>query len=210
MAESKGNFVIGIAGGSASGKTSICKLIAEAGLSFTTVVCLDWFYKDLPPGVSGDTYDWDHPDAFDWNEIRRVLSELIAGRDVMAPGHDYKNYKMIPAAHKLYSLPLIIFEGIFAHDARVRDLLNLKLFVDCDSDMMLKRRIIRDVKERGYDVNLVLERYEKFVKPAYETHIKPAEHTCDCVLKNNGSDGVEGKIMIELIIGYVRSKLLAK
>ena len=119
-------------------------------------------------------YNFDHPDAFDWELARKVIHQLSRKQNVIIPRYNYKTCKRDEPGIEVKWTDLILFEGIFALlDKELRDIMDLKLFVDTDSDIRLMRRITRDIVERGRDVEGVLKSYNRFVRHSYNDFIKP-------------------------------------
>ncbi|KAI0635823.1 armadillo/beta-catenin/plakoglobin [Trametes polyzona] len=204
-------FVIGIAGGSASGKTHVARCIVQALGSIPTVVILsqDSFYKRHSPEdlklAFANRYDFDHPDAIDMPLFAKCLADLKAGRQTNIPIYSFTEHQRLDETKYLYGASIIIgvVEGILAlHDAELRSLYDLKVFVQCDSDLMLARRIRRDVKERGRSVDGVLEQYLRYVKPAYDHFVQPTSRYANIIVP--GSDNT---VAIELISTHIRRKL---
>ncbi|PIL35674.1 hypothetical protein GSI_02404 [Ganoderma sinense ZZ0214-1] len=202
-------FVIGIAGGSASGKTHVARCIVQALGSIPTVVILsqDSFYKKHGPEdlklAFQNRYDFDHPDAIDMPLFAACLADLKAGRQSNIPIYSFKDHNRLDETKYLYGAAIIIVEGILAlHDPDLRDLYDLKIFVQCDSDLMLARRIRRDVTERGRSVDGILEQYLRYVKPAYDNFVQPTSRYANIIVP--GSDNT---VAIELIATHVRRKI---
>ncbi|KAI8980099.1 armadillo/beta-catenin/plakoglobin [Trametes punicea] len=202
-------FVIGIAGGSASGKTHVARCIVQALGSIPTVVILsqDSFYKRHSPEdlelAFANRYDFDHPDAIDMPLFASCLADLKAGKQSNIPIYSFKAHQRLDETKYLYGASIIIVEGILAlHDPELRKLYDLKIFVQCDSDLMLARRIRRDVQERGRSVEGVLEQYLRFVKPAYDNFVQPTSRYANIIVP--GSDNT---VAIDLIATHVRHKI---
>ncbi|KAL1371401.1 hypothetical protein HN51_001639 [Arachis hypogaea] len=201
-------FVIGVSGGTASGKTTVCELIIQQLQDHRVVlVCQDSFYR----GLTNDElkhvheYNFDHPDAFDTEQLVETLSKLKSGQSVQVPVYDFKLHQRSSDVYRLVNASeVIIMEGILVfHEQRVRDMMNMKIFVDADPDVRLARRIRRDTVERGRDVHSVLEQYAKFVKPAFEDFILPSKKYADIIIPRGGDNGVA----IDLIVQHIRTKL---
>jgi uridine kinase len=205
-------IIIGVAGASASGKTSICKHISK-NIGITVgqnipIVSQDWFYKELPEGANGNNHNWDDPQSFDIDEIISVLEQLQQGKDVYAPDHDYAKYKRIPNVHYISASNCIIIEGIFVlYEPRIRQLCDIHIYVDCEETTALGRRITRDITERHYEVNEIMKRYQEFVKPAYKKYIKPSKLFADTILMNNGDKGISSLLGVQLIEEYIRGRI---
>ncbi|KAF8591140.1 armadillo/beta-catenin/plakoglobin [Ramaria rubella] len=215
-------FVIGIAGGSASGKTHVAQQIVRSLGSIPTVVILsqDSFYKPHSPEdlelAFANQYDFDHPDAIDMVSFASCLNDLKACKQTNIPVYSFSDHQRLPETKYLYGAAIIIAEGILAlHDPAMRALYDLKasllstcwswrcdIFVQCDSDFMLARRIHRDVQERGRNVEGVLKQYLRFVKPAFDNFVAPSSKFADIIVP--GSDNT---VAIELISTHIQRKL---
>lgn len=173
---------VGIIGGSGMGKTTLATRLHQ--LTGAPIITLDDFYKPLPRGCDGADYNWDSVDAFDWDILRQVMHALRSGRPAFVPHHDHATYARTEQMREVHPAPVVIFEGIFlfAKEDLAREF-DIKVFVHCDLDSALARRIRRDV-ERGFALSLVLSRYLAHVKPAYEQHIAPWYGRVDVVVKN--------------------------
>lgn len=194
-------FLIGITGGSASGKTSVSLKIQQAlNLSDCTILSTDYFYKDLTPAQLSDVnnYNFDHPNAFDFEEMHQTLSKLIEGQSMHIPKYDYANFRRSPLTIEAHSTRVMILEGIMAfYDPKIRNLMDLKIFVLTDADECLARRVVRDVEERGRDVNSIIGQYLKFVKPSYDEFIYPLMKQADIIIPRGANNEVALRIIIE-------------
>jgi len=160
--QNKVPFVIGVAGGTASGKTTVCDMIIQQLHDHRVVlVNQDSFYRGLTPKELANVgeYNFDHPDAFDTEQLLECLEKLKANLPIQIPVYDFKRHQRCSdQSRKVNASDVVIMEGILVfHDARVRELMNMKIFVDTDADVRLARRIRRDTLERGRDVNGVIE-----------------------------------------------------
>ncbi|CAN1772308.1 Uridine kinase-like protein 4 [Linum perenne] len=201
-------FVIGVAGGAASGKTTVCDMIIQQ-LHDQRVVLVnqDSFYFNLSEEELKRVheYNFDHPDAFDNDQLLSVMEKLRRGQAVDIPKYDFKSYKSdVFPARRVNPSDVIILEGILIlHDSRIRDLMNMKIFVDIDADVRLARRIRRDTGEKGRDIATVLDQYSKFVKPAFDDFILPTKKYADIIIPRGG----ENHVAIDLIVQHIRTKL---
>ncbi|KAJ8532484.1 hypothetical protein K7X08_012407 [Anisodus acutangulus] len=201
-------FIIGVAGGAASGKTTVCDLIIEQ-LRDQRVVLVnqDSFYHTLTPEelTKVHEYNFDHPDAFDTEKLLRVVEKLKQGQAVDIPKYNFKSYKNdVFPLRRVNPSDVIILEGILIfHDPRVRDLMNMKIFVDTDADVRLARRIRRDTAEKGRDIGMVLDQYSKFVKAAFDDFILPTKKYADVIIPRGG----DNHVAIDLIVQHIRTKL---
>ncbi|XP_034448486.1 uridine-cytidine kinase-like 1 [Hippoglossus hippoglossus] len=207
--QSKEAFVIGLCGGSASGKTTVARKIIEAlDVPWVVLLSMDSFYNVLTPDeqmlAASNDYNFDHPDAFDFGLLTQTLRNLKQGKSVKIPVYDFTTNDRRKEWKTVYGASVIIFEGILAFtDKELLQLLDMKIFVDTDSDIRLVRRLRRDITERGRDVERVIKQYNKFVKPAFEQYIEPTMRLADIVVPHGGSN----MVAIDLIVQHVHSQL---
>ncbi|KAF9565271.1 armadillo/beta-catenin/plakoglobin [Agrocybe pediades] len=202
-------FVIGVAGGSASGKTHVARQIVRRLGSIPTVIILsqDSFYKyhneEELKLAHANMLDFDHPDAIDMPMFASCLSDLKACKQSNIPVYSFAEHQRLEETKYLYGATIIIAEGIMALvDPALRALYDLKVFVQCDSDLMLARRIKRDVKERGRDVGGILDQYLRYVKPSYDTFVRPSASHADIIVPGSNND-----VAIDLICTHIRQQL---
>ncbi|XP_043566344.1 uridine-cytidine kinase-like 1 isoform X3 [Chiloscyllium plagiosum] len=202
-------FVIGLCGGSASGKTTVARKIIEAlDVPWVVLLSMDSFYKVLTEQeqeqAAKNEHNFDHPDAFDFSLIVSTLRKLKQGKSVSIPIYDFTSHSRKKEWKTLYGASVIIFEGIMAFaDKEVLELLDMRIFVDTDSDIRLVRRLRRDIKERGRDIEGVIKLYNKFVKPSFEQYIEPTMRLADIVVPRGGGN----MVAIDLIVQHVHSQL---
>ena len=200
-------YLIGITGGSGGGKTSVANVLYRClGMENCLLFSMDTYYKNLTPEQEKDlnNYNFDTPDALDLDLLSEHLTSLMNWKSIEMPTYDFATNKRQEETIHLKPNKFIIFEGILAfHDKRMRDLMDLKLFIDLDDDIRLSRRIYRDIISRGRKMKDVIERYHKFVKPAYNTFIKPTKAYADIIIPRGGSN----TIAIDLINYYLKYKL---
>ncbi len=205
-------FVIGICGGSASGKTTVAqKIITELGVPWVTLLSMDSFYKVLNEeqheAAARNEHNFDHPDAFDFELLISTLQRLKEGKKVEVPIYNFVTHRREVKTVSMYGANVLVFEGILAfHDKKVLDFLDMKVFVDTDSDIRLSRRLNRDIKERGRDLTSVLEQYNRHVKPAFDHYIAPTMAHADIIVPRGG----ENEVAINLIVHYVQTQLDAR
>jgi uridine kinase len=178
--------LIGIGGGTCSGKTAIAKKIYKTLLKSgkrTIILSLDYFYKGLPVGVDPLKYDFDCPDAFDLDCIISTLNSLKERKTTYIPAYDYVTHKQIKDANLLPEADIIIFEGILTlHFKQLLDLMDFKIYVDTAPDIRLSRRIRRDIKERGRDVEGILTQWETSVRDSHDKYIQPTYKSADLII----------------------------
>ena len=195
--------IIGIAGGSGSGKTTVVKQIAKAlPPHCAAVVPLDSYYNDttnLTPEERA-AINFDHPNAFDWKLLTEQIKKLKSGEAIEQPTYSYIESNRLKATVHVEPKPVIIIEGIMAlHYKKLRDMMDLKIFVDTDPDVRLIRNIRRDVVERGRTVEMVLDHYENAVKPMHEQFIEPTKKFADIIIPSGG----ENKTGIHILKSYI-------
>lgn len=205
-------FVIGIAGGSASGKTHVARQIVQSLGSIPSIVILsqDSFYKRNSPEeialAHANRKDFDHPDAIDMPLFAECLQDLKQGRQTNIPIYSFSEHQRLDETKYLYGAAVIITEGILAlHDPALRALYDLKIFVQCDSDLMLARRIRRDVSERGRTVDGVLDQYLRYVKPSYDNFVLPTSKYADIIVP-----GSDNHVAIDLICTHIKRQLKSR
>ncbi|XP_029281986.1 uridine-cytidine kinase-like 1a isoform X3 [Cottoperca gobio] len=208
-AQSKEAFVIGLCGGSSSGKTTVANKIIEAlDVPWVVLLSMDSFYKVLSSEeqtlAASNDYNFDHPGAFDFELLVATLRKLKLGKSVKIPVYDFTTHGRQKDWKNVYGASVIIFEGIMSFaDKELLQLLDMKIFVDTDSDIRLVRRLRRDITERGRDIEGVIKQYNKFVKPAFEQYIEPTMRLADIVVPRGGGN----MVAIDLIVQHVHSQL---
>eukprot|EP01134_Creolimax_fragrantissima_P007545 CFRG7545T1 len=202
-------FVIGITGGSASGKTTVAQsIIEELGVRWVVLMSLDSFYKALTPeekvSAERNEYNFDHPNAFDYDLAVETLKKLREGKSVDLPVYDFTTHSRLEETQKMYGANVILFEGIMAfHNPELRALMDMKIFVDTDSDIRLARRLRRDIAERDRDLVGVLDQYARFVKPSFDEYIYPTMKYADVVVPR----GADNLVALDLIVKHVKRQL---
>ncbi len=199
--------IIGIAGGSGSGKTTVVKQIVKAlPPRCAAVVPLDSYYNDTTELTPEERkqINFDHPDAFDWKLLTEQIKKLKNGEAIEQPTYSYIESNRLKETVHVEPKPVIIIEGIMAlHYKKLRDMMDLKIFVDTDSDVRLMRNIRRDVVERGRTVDMVLEHYETAVKPMHEQFIEPTKKFADLIIPSGGDNRTGIHILKTYIEGIV-------
>ena len=195
--------IIGLAGGTGSGKTTVVKNIAKALPPHrVAVVPIDSYYNDTTNMTPEErkAINFDHPDAFDWKLLTEHVKKLKSGEAIEQPTYSYIESNRQKETIHVEPKPVIIIEGIMAlHSKKLRDIMDLKIFVDTDSDVRLIRNIRRDVVERGRTVEMVLDRYEKVLKPMHEQFIEPTKQFADLIIPSGG----ENKTGIHILKTYI-------
>jgi len=202
-------LVIGIAGGSGSGKTTIARKIVDAiPASAVTILEHDAYYRDRPD-LSYDErcqLNFDHPESLETGLLAEHLSLLRRGLPVQVPIYDFKSHRRLAERRQMAPTPIIIVEGILVLvDPRVRELLDVKVFVDTDPDIRAFRRIRRDIEQRGRTFDSVREQYYRSVRPMHLQFVEPSKRSADLIIPEGGENGVA----LDLIVSKLQSVLTA-
>ena len=177
--------VVGIAGGTASGKSTIVSYIKEFFKDDIELICHDSYYKanDDKTMEERQNLNYDHPSSFETKRMIEDIKKLKAGQEVEVPVYDYTNHTRSSETVLAHPKKVIIVEGILIfEDPELRDLMDIKVFVDTDADERLMRRILRDTKERGRSVESVLSQYVTTVKPMHEQFVEPSKKYADIII----------------------------
>ncbi|XP_072657901.1 uridine-cytidine kinase-like 1 isoform X15 [Canis lupus baileyi] len=183
-------------------------IIEALDVPWVVLLSMDSFYKVLTTQqqeqAAHNNFNFDHPDAFDFDLIVSTLKKLKQGKSVKVPVYDFTTHSRKKDWKTLYGANVIIFEGIMAFaDKTLLELLDMKIFVDTDSDIRLVRRLRRDISERGRDIEGVIKQYNKFVKPAFDQYIQPTMRVADIVVPW----GSGNTVAIDLIVQHMHSQL---
>jgi len=200
-------LIIGIAGGTGSGKTTVVSKIIES-LPPNEVVLLpqDSYYKDSShvPVEERQNINFDHPDAFDWELLTSHLKMLKEGKTIEQPTYSYITCTRGPETIHIEPCDVVIVEGILTLcNKKLREQMNLKVFVDTDSDERLIRVINRDIKERGRTASQVMDRYTKVLKPMHLQFIEPTKRYADLIIPEGGTN----KMAIHILTMYIKNNL---
>jgi uridine kinase len=185
-------LVIGVAGGTASGKTTVVQAILDrVGWQRIVRIQHDSYYKDLShlPMEERRKFNFDHPDALDTSLLIEHLQALRQGHSVQVPEYDFATYSRLPTTRTVDPCPVVIVEGILIlEDLALRDLIDLKLYVDTDADLRLIRRIRRDTAERGRTVESVITQYLATVRPMHLEFVEPSKRYADVIIPLGGQN----------------------
>ncbi len=197
------SVVIGVAGGSGSGKTTVVRRIVESlGTDQVTVLEHDRYYRDRSELRLEEraAMNYDHPDALDTDLMVRHLIELREGRPVEVPVYDFARYARMAATETAHPRRAIIAEGILIFtDPALRGLLDVKVFVDADDDIRFIRRLKRDVAERGRTMDSVIDQYQSTVKPMHLEFVEPSKRYADVIVPQGGHNTVAINMLLTLI-----------
>jgi uridine kinase len=200
-------LVIGIAGGSGSGKTTVAnRIIDSVGEDNISFLGMDSYYKDLSslPEDIRIQRNFDHPSSIDVDLFIQHVSELKDGRDIEAPIYDFVTHTRRPEKRLVKAHPVIILEGILLYEnATLLNLIDIKTFVEAPSDIRFIRRLMRDIKERGRTTESVVNQYLSTVRPMYKTFVAPTKEFADIIIPWKDYNDVA----IEMVISRIRAAL---
>ena len=199
--------IIGIAGGTGSGKSTVVKRIVETlPPHYVAVVPLDSYYNDTSSMTEEERHaiNFDHPDAFDWKLLIQQVNDLRNGIAIEQPTYSYLQCNRLPETIHVEPKPVIIIEGIMALlNKKLREMMDLKIYVDCDSDERLIRNIQRDTIDRGRTVSMVVDRYLKVLKPMHEQFIEPTKRYANLIIPQGGENVKGIGILCKYIEGLI-------
>ncbi len=203
-----GALTIGIAGGSGSGKSTIAHKIAAAVPStVVNTIEHDAYYRDRPD-LSYEQrcqLNFDHPESLETDLLIQQLAELKAGNGVDVPVYDFKTHRRLPGARRVEPTPIIIVEGILVLvEPALRELLDVKIFVDTDADIRVFRRVRRDIEQRGRTFESVREQYYRSVRPMHLQYVVPSKRWADLIIPEGG----ENRVALDLLVSKLRTVLL--
>lgn len=200
-------LVIGIAGGTGSGKTTVARKIAKR-IGDENVIILehDSYYKDITQfeGKKIEEINFDHPDALDTKLLIEHVKALKNRQAVDVPIYDFATYRRLPKVKHIEPKDVIIIEGILVFvEKELRDLMDIKIFVDTDADERVLRRIRRDILERGRTLESVINQYISTVKPSHLEFVEPSKRWADIIIPRGG----ENEVAIEMIVSRIKTML---
>src|SRR5881396_1446026 len=200
-------ILIGIAGGSGSGKTLVARtIVRELGSDRVVVIDQDSYYRNLEdvPHNDRDARNFDHPDAFDNELLKRHIRDLLEGRTIEQPIYDYAEHRRQRETRTIGEHLVIVLEGILIFvDPELRGLMDIKLFIDADPDVRFIRRLRRDLTERGRSVDSIVRQYEEVVRPMHQQFVEPSKRYADVIIPEGGHNAVA----IDLVKTKIRALL---
>jgi uridine kinase len=206
-------FIIGIAGGSGSGKTFFLKcFLKHFSHSEVSLVSQDDYYFPVPPDMTAEEnkhYNFDLPDTIDHQHFEDDIQSLLEGKSIIKKEYTFNNPSAVPKILEIKSAPIVIVEGLFIlHFKKISEQLDLKIFIEADDEVALQRRIKRDLLERGYSHDDVMYKWLNHVVPAYKEFLLPYKSECDQVIVNNSHVAEDIICITENISKELRKKVL--
>ena len=200
-------FILGVAGGTGSGKTTVVRSILDAaGEDRIALVEQDSYYRDIDWRSESDLlrHNFDHPAAIDNDLLIAHLAALKAGHPVEVPIYDFVRHRRTPRTRRVLPLPVVLLEGILIFvEPALRELLDFKIYVDTDADLRLIRRLGRDMAERGRSVKDVLRQYLETVRPMHLEFVEPSKRWADIIIPEGG----ENRVALEMVVARVEKLL---
>ena len=195
-------IIIGIAGGTGSGKSTLAKNIEKEFKHNITMLSHDYYYKsnDGLPFEERKKLNYDHPDAFETNLLIEHLTKLKNGETIRRPSYSFVEHLREKETYEVVPKKVIIVEGILLFENKtLRDMMDIKIFVDADADIRFIRRLLRDVQERGRTLDSVVEQYCTTVKPMHEQFVEPSKKYADIIVPEGGYNLVALNMIVEKI-----------
>jgi uridine kinase len=201
------SVVLGISGGTGSGKTTVAEGVLRAlGPANAVILHQDSYYLDLGslPVAEKGRLNFDHPDALDWVLLREHVRRLSAGEDIDKPVYDFRTHSRLAETARVQARALLILEGILIfNDAELRDAMDIKVFLDIDPDVRLLRRLDRDIRERGRSLESVTRQYLDTVRPMHLAFVEPAKRYADIIIPEGGHN----RVALDMLIARLRAQL---
>ena len=195
--------IIGITGGSGSGKSSVArKVLSYYGSEKCAIIEVDSYYKDLKHLTmqEREKTNFDHPDSIDFDLMVNHLEKILEGTEIHVPVYDYKTHTRTALTKNIKSQNIIIIEGLFSlFKQRIRDFMNIRVFVETDNKTRLARRIKRDMKYRKRTYESIIVQYNNNVKPMYDNYIEPSKKFCNLIIEG----GVKNTVAMEQLIAKI-------
>jgi uridine kinase len=200
-------LIIGIAGGTGSGKSTVARKVADAlDTSSVAFIDMDAYYNNYAhlPLEERRRINWDHPNSFDWELMVSQLKALAAGKAIEKPRYDFVNHVRRDETVRVNAANVVVIDGILLlADPRVRDLCDVKVFVDTDADIRLIRRLRRDIVERGRPLEEILDQYLTTVQPMHLEFVEPSKRYADVIVPRGGHN----EVAIAMIVAKIRHRV---
>lgn len=202
-------YVVGVAGGTGSGKTTVARKVVEGGGAHVCVLEHDTYYRDRPDLSYEERcqLNFDHPESLETSLLLEHIRAIKRGEAVDAPTYDFKTHRRGDATRAVVPAPILVVEGILLFvDEAVRAELDLKLFVDTDADIRVLRRVRRDMEKRGRSFESVRQQYYDTVRPMHLQFVEPSKRWADVIIPEGGKN----MVALDLILTKIRSEVLAR
>lgn len=190
----KKSILIGVAGGTGSGKTSMAKnIVCDFDPSQVVIIEQDSYYFDLKniPLDARHHHNFDHPEAYDFEILKQHMRDLIDGKTIEVPVYDYTTHTRSSEFHRVSGHKIVVLEGIMVlYDPELRDMMDIKIYIQTAPDIRFIRRLTRDIKHRGRSVDSVIEQYLETVRPMHELFIEPSKQYADIIIPEGGHNTV--------------------
>lgn len=199
-------MIIGIAGGTGSGKTTLTQRIKEAFADDVVVLSHDYYYKSNSHLTFEERtkLNYDHPNAFDTDLLIEHMKDLRNGKTIKHPVYSFVEHTRLEETVEIKPAKVIILEGILIFENKeLCDLMDIKVFVDTDADLRIIRRLLRDVKERGRDLDSVINQYIDTVKPMHEEFVDPSKKRADIIIPEGGFNSVALSMLLERVRNFI-------
>jgi uridine kinase len=199
-------FVVGVAGGTGSGKTTVARKIVEAGAGDVSILEFDTYYRDRPDLTYEERcqLNFDHPESLETSLLLKHIRAIKRGEVVETPTYDFKTHRRGEITRKVEIGPILVVEGILLFvDKEVRDECDLKLFVDTDADIRVLRRVRRDMEKRGRTFESVRQQYYDSVRPMHLQFVEPSKRWADVIIPEGGKN----MVALDLILTKIRSEV---
>lgn len=201
-------MVIGVAGGTGSGKTTLAMKLREAFDKEVAILSHDYYYKcnDHLPFSERIKLNYDHPDAFETELMVEHIKQLKDGESIQHPVYSFVEHTRLSQTIELQSAKIIIIEGILIFESKdLCELMDIKVFVDTDADVRLIRRMLRDVQERGRDMDSVVNQYLNTVKPMHEQFVDPSKKRADIIIPEGGFNSVALTMLLDRMRAFLQT-----
>jgi len=201
------SVVLGLSGGTGSGKTTIAEEIARClGPDNCVIIHQDSYYLDrsLLPSDDRNRINFDHPSAFEWELLKKHLGELRAGRAIDKPIYSFHTHTRMPETMRVDPRRVLVVEGILVlEDSELRRMMDIKIYVDADADVRFIRRLNRDLRERGRSIESVVDQYMGTVRPMHLQFVEPSKRYADIIIPEGGHN----RVALDTIIARIRAML---
>lgn len=203
--------IIGVAGGSASGKTSVAKLLANAFAEgkTVTIIRMDDYYKDQSHLIFADRLktNYDHPNAFDTDLLVQHIDALVAGKAIEKPTYDFVNHTRSQITEVVEPSDVLVLEGLFVlEEPEIYKRLDMRLFIDTDADIRFIRRLKRDVRDRGRTIESVCDQYMQTVRVMHEAFVEPSKRKADIIIPEGSHNSVAMDLLITKITSIIEHR----